>query len=51
MPHRHLIDADHLIRDCIAANTEEMAVLKDIIRQRGQQAATEVVALKMAATV
>ncbi|WP_341210903.1 ParB/RepB/Spo0J family partition protein [Sphingomonas paucimobilis] len=41
----HLIDADHLVRDRIAASAEDMAVLKDSIRQRGQQTAIEVVAL------
>jgi hypothetical protein len=42
----HLIDAEHLVRDRIAADPEEMAVLKDSIRQRGQQTAIEVVALE-----
>ena len=42
----HLIDADHLVRDRIAADAEDMAVLKDSIRQRGQQTAIEVVALE-----
>ena len=42
----HLIDAEHLVRDRIAADAEEMAVLKDSIRQRGQQTAIEVVALE-----
>ncbi len=42
----HLIDAEHLVRDRIAADPEEMGVLKDSIRQRGQQTAIEVVALQ-----
>ena len=42
----HLIDADHLVRDRLSADAEEMAVLKDSIRQRGQQTAIEVVALE-----
>ena len=41
----HLIDADHLVRDRLSADAEEMAVLKESIRQRGQQTAIEVVAL------
>lgn len=40
----HPIDAWHLVRDRIATDIEEVAVLKDGIRQRGQQTATEVVA-------
>lgn len=42
----HLIDADHLVRDRISADAEEMGVLRDSIRQRGQQTAIEVVALE-----
>ncbi len=42
----HLIDAEHLVRDRILADAEEMSVLKDSIRQRGQQTAIEVVALE-----
>ncbi|MBS1301756.1 ParB N-terminal domain-containing protein [Loktanella sp. SALINAS62] len=42
----HLIDADHLVRDRIAADADEMTVLKDSIRERGQQTAIEVVALE-----
>ncbi len=42
----HLIDADHLVRDRLSADAEEMGVLKDSIRQRGQQTAIEVVALE-----
>ena len=42
----HLIDADHLVRDRITADAEEMGVLKESIRQRGQQTAIEVVALE-----
>ncbi|MEH6656032.1 MAG: ParB N-terminal domain-containing protein [Loktanella salsilacus] len=42
----HLIDGEHLVRDRIAADPEEMGVLKDSIRQRGQQTAIEVVALE-----
>ncbi|MCF7702134.1 ParB/RepB/Spo0J family partition protein [Loktanella sp. M215] len=42
----HLIDADHLVRDRLVADPEEMGVLKDSIRQRGQQTAIEVVALE-----
>ena len=41
----HLIDADHLVRDRLSADAEEMGVLKESIRQRGQQTAIEVVAL------
>ena len=41
----HLIDADHLVRDRLSADAEEMGVLRDSIRQRGQQTAIEVVAL------
>jgi ParB family chromosome partitioning protein len=42
----HLIVAEHLVRDRIAADPEEMGVLKGSIRQRGQQTAIEVVALE-----
>jgi ParB family chromosome partitioning protein len=41
-----IIEAEHLVRDRIAADPDEMAVLKDSIRQRGQQTAIEVVALE-----
>ncbi|SEQ77196.1 ParB/RepB/Spo0J family partition protein [Loktanella sp. DSM 29012] len=41
-----LIDADHLVRDRMVADAEEMTVLKDSIRERGQQTAIEVVALE-----
>lgn len=41
----HLIDADHLVRDRIAADAEDMTVLKESLRERGQQTAIEVVAL------
>ena len=42
----HLIDADHLVRDRLTVDAEEMAVLKESIRQRGQQTAIEVVVLE-----
>jgi ParB/RepB/Spo0J family partition protein len=40
------IDVEHLVRDRIAADPDEMDVLKNSIRQRGQQTAIEVVALE-----
>ena len=41
-----LIDEDHLVRDRIMADPEELQVLKDSLRERGQQTAIEVVALE-----
>ncbi|RYH01044.1 hypothetical protein EU805_15715 [Salipiger sp. IMCC34102] len=42
----HLIEADHLVRDRMAADADELQVLKDSLRERGQQTAIEVVALE-----
>ncbi|SHF79605.1 ParB/RepB/Spo0J family partition protein [Loktanella atrilutea] len=42
----HLIDAEHLVRDRLVSDPEEMNVLKESIRHRGQQTAIEVVALE-----
>ena len=39
------IDAEYLTRDRVVADPEEMAVLKESIRSRGQQTPIEVVAL------
>ncbi|SEN48074.1 Chromosome segregation protein Spo0J, contains ParB-like nuclease domain [Loktanella fryxellensis] len=41
----HLIDENHLVRDRMATDPDEMAVLRESLRQRGQQTAIEVVAL------
>ena len=41
-----LIDADYLVRDRIAADPDEMAVLMTSLRARGQQTAIEVTAIE-----